>query len=65
MKKICIASAESRDMIGSKEIRKTTFFTRKEFDKILLVPEESPSAKKNHGNIPAINHKINGKLSTG
>ena len=52
-------------MMGSKEILKTTFLTRKEFDKILLVPDDSPSAKKNQGNIPAMSHNINGKLSTG
>lgn len=65
IKKICIASAEINEIIGSREIRKTTFFTRKEFDTTLFVPEERPSAKKNHGNIPAMSHKINGKLSTG
>ena len=65
IKKICIASAESREIIGSNEIRNTTFFTRKEFANILFVPEVKPSAKKNHGNIPAMSHKIKGKLSIG
>ena len=65
IKKIWIASAESKEMIGSSEILKTTFLTRKEFAKILFVPDDKPSAKKNQGNIPAINHKIKGKLSTG
>ena len=65
IKKTCIASAESREIIGSKEILKTTFFTKNEFANILFVPEDKPSAKKNQGNIPAINHKIKGKVSTG
>ena len=58
-------SAESKGMRGKRLTRNTTFLTRKEFMIILLVPVASPSAKKNHGNIPATNHKIKGKLSTG
>jgi len=65
MKKICIASAESKEIMGNRLTLKTTFLTKKALAIILLVPVERPSAKKNHGNIPAISHKIKGKLSTG
>ena len=65
IKKIWIAKAESREIIGSRETLKTTFLTKNEFAIILLVPVDRPSAKKNQGNIPATSHKIKGKSSTG
>ena len=65
IKKRWITNAEISGIIGSKLTRKTTFFTRKLLARILLVPEDNASEKKNHGTIPATNHKINGKLSTG
>jgi len=60
-----MARAENNEIIGKRETLKTTFFTKKALAMILFVPVERPSAKKNHGNIPATSHSINGKLSTG
>jgi hypothetical protein len=65
IKKRCITNAENKGIIGSKLTLKTTFLTRKLLARILLVPEDNASEKKNHGKIPVTNHKINGKLSTG
>jgi hypothetical protein len=61
MKKICITREESSGIIGSKLMRKTTFFTKK----LLAITLFVPLAKKNQGIIPLISHKIKGKSSTG
>jgi hypothetical protein len=65
MKKICITREESSGIIGSKLMRKTTFFTKKLLAITLFVPLLKVSAKKNQGIIPLISHKIKGKSSTG
>ena len=65
IKKRWIANAESNEIIGKRLTLKTTFFTRNVLEIILFVPADRPSAKKNHGKIPEINHKIKGKSPTG
>ena len=60
-----MARALISETIGSKLTLKTTFFTKKLLATMLLVPFDKPSAKKNHGNMPVISHKMKGKSSTG
>lgn len=58
-------SAESTLINGNKLTRNTTFLTKKLLSTTLLAEFEMASAIKNQGIMPATNHKMNGKFSTG